>query len=124
MNCVGGAATATSGTTGLTYHTLSADAAAGSLDGLQLYRPTPNPFEHSMRLAYAVSRSDEQVDIRIYDVAGRMVKSLVNGYEAPGVHVATWDGRGENGGRMTNAVYFVRIVIGDQPQSFRIAILK
>ena len=123
MNCVGGAATATSATsTGL--HTISADGAAGSLDGLQLYRPTPNPFEHSMRLAYAVSRSDEQVDIRVYDVAGRMVKNLVNGYETPGVHVATWDGRGEDGRRMTNAVYFVRIMIGDQPQSFRVAILK
>src|SRR5438552_309673 len=124
MNCVGGAATATNATTGLTINTMSADGAAGSLDGLQLYRPTPNPFEHSMRLAYAVSRSDEPVDIRVYDVAGRMVKSLVNGVETPGVHVATWDGRGEDGRRMTNAVYFVRIMIGDQPQSFRVAILK
>jgi len=96
----------------------------GETDGLELYRPTPNPFVQSMRLAYAVSNSGDPVDIGVYDLAGRLVRTLVTGPASAGNHVATWDGRDEQGARMKNGVYFIRAMIADQPRLIRVAILR
>src|SRR5439155_22273886 len=79
---------------------------ASELDGLELYRPEPNPFDHSTRLAYAVGATGERVDIRVYDLAGRLVRTLISESQDQGVHVASWDGRRDDGTKVTNAIYF------------------
>jgi hypothetical protein len=80
---------------------------------LELYRPSPNPFSQTTTIAYAVGgQSGETVAIGIYDVAGRLVRELVNGFQGPGRYQASWDGRSDDGVTVTKGVYFLRAYVG------------
>ncbi len=81
---------------------------------LELYAPAPNPFSHITRIDYAVGGNGEQVDISVYDVSGRKLRGLVNGYAAPGRHQVAWDGRTDDGVQVTPGVYFLRAFVGGQ----------
>jgi flagellar hook assembly protein FlgD len=49
------------------------------------------------------------VRLGLYDVRGRLVRMLVNGTRAAGVHRETWDGRDARGGPAGAGIYLVRI---------------
>ncbi|MEO5617609.1 MAG: FlgD immunoglobulin-like domain containing protein [Candidatus Eisenbacteria bacterium] len=91
---------------------------------LHTYRPLPNPFNTRMRMAYTVSRTAATVSIRVVDVAGRVVRTLVSEIRPAGSHVASWDGRDEQGTRMRNGVYFIRVDVGDQARQVRVTMLN
>jgi hypothetical protein len=93
-------------------------------DGLELYRPVPNPFHHGMRMAYVVSRPDEPVSIRVYDLAGRLVRTLARDVQAPGRHLVTWDGRDEQGASIRSGVYFVRSQVGGQTRRSQVTFVR
>lgn len=78
----------------------------------ELYRPTPNPFTNRMSLAYRVATPMDEVNIRVYDVAGRLVRVLASGPQAAGIHVARWDGRDTQGAAVRKGLYFVRARVG------------
>ena len=78
----------------------------------ELYRPTPNPFTNRMSLAYRVATPTDEVNIRVYDVAGRLVRVLASGPQAAGIHVARWDGRDTQGAAVRKGLYFVRARVG------------
>jgi hypothetical protein len=75
----------------------------------QLHQNAPNPFNPSTRIRYEVPVGGGVVAIRIYDVAGRLVKTLRQGPETPGVKTITWDGRNERGEEVASGVYFCRM---------------
>jgi flagellar hook assembly protein FlgD len=56
----------------------------------------------------------QRVEIGIYNVAGRLVKSLVSSDQAPGRYEAVWDGRDDAGASVTHGVYFLRAYVGGQ----------
>jgi flagellar hook assembly protein FlgD len=91
-----------------------------ALEGVELYRPQPNPFTLSTRLVYEVAGSGEQVRINVYDLAGRRVRSLFSGFQTPGRHQVTWDGRNESGGTLGNGIYFVHCAVSERPRIVRI----
>jgi len=91
--------------------------------GLALYRPMPNPFSSGMRMAYAVAKPNERVTIRVYDIAGRTVRTLANGAQSPGRYLVSWDGRDESGQRVQGSIYFIHVVIGGQARQVRVAFL-
>jgi len=91
---------------------------------LDAYRPVPNPFRDGMRMSYVVGNSGTSVSIRVYDVAGRLVRTLVDDFQPAGRHLATWDGRSEQGSRMTNGVYFVHVRIGNEARQVRVTFLQ
>ena len=54
---------------------------------------TPNPFNPTTTISYELSVASE-VSLRIYDIAGRVVRTLRSGStEEPGTHRVVWDGR-------------------------------
>ncbi len=89
-----------------------------------LYRPMPNPFQNGMRMGYAVPTGETVVDIRVYDVAGRLVRTLVHGTRPAGIHTAEWDGRDEQGGMARTGTYFVHARIGDEARRVRVTFLR
>ncbi len=50
--------------------------------------------------------------VRLYDVRGRAVRTLVNEQVPPGRYQATWDGKDQNGTRVTPGVYFYELIAG------------
>ncbi len=57
----------------------------------------PNPFNPSTTLRFLLPEAT-MVSLRIYDVSGQLVRTLVEGDFAPGEHAAVWDGRNGRGG--------------------------
>jgi uncharacterized delta-60 repeat protein len=66
----------------------------------------PNPFHHSTVISYSLPHISE-VHLSIYDITGRVVETLVDGTQQPGMHQVHWD-RGDN----PSGVYFYRLKAG------------
>ena len=85
----------------------------------------PNPFNAETRIIYNVARNGSHVDIRIYDVKGRLIKVLVNESKPAGEFTVAWDGRGQDGGIQASGVYFASVAIGKQaPDTRKLVLLK
>ncbi len=91
---------------------------------VELYRPWPNPFTSSSRIAYYVSGEGERTQIGVYDAAGRRIRNLVSGVQSIGRHEVVWDGTADDGSRVQHGVYFVRIVVGGVQRNMRLIYLQ
>ena len=64
------------------------------------------------------------VDLSVYDVRGRLVRTLSHGVMAAGPNETVWDGRDAQGRRVASGVYFYRLKAGDQQVKKRMALLR
>ncbi len=83
---------------------------AGAARPLGLSLRGPNPAAAS-RLEFEIPARG-RVTLKVYDVQGRAVRTLVDQDAAPGTFAAQWDGRDDDGVAMGKGVYFVRLVQG------------
>ncbi|MCK4352954.1 T9SS type A sorting domain-containing protein, partial [candidate division WOR-3 bacterium] len=83
-----------------------------------LHQNYPNPFSRKTSIQYAVG-SRQYVSLKIYDVTGRLVKSLVNGERKPGYYSVNWDAKG-----FASGIYFVRFVAGDYKATKKLILMK
>jgi uncharacterized repeat protein (TIGR01451 family) len=83
-------------------------------------RVIPNPFASSMSFAYQVPDEGAPVEIGIYNVAGRLVKTLASGTQSAGRQAVTWDGTDSAGIRMARGMYFLKSVVGGKLNSYRV----
>lgn len=77
----------------------------------RLYRNIPNPFHTSTTIQYAVAR-EGPVDIKIFDVKGRKVRTLVYESMPVGIHRVVWDATDEVGVRVSSGLYFYLLTVG------------
>jgi len=97
----------------------------GGTNDVELYRPLPNPFASTTGFAYAVpAGSGLPVDIGVYDLAGRRVRTLVSGVVGSGRHEASWDGRNEVGARVNNGIYFIHSSVGRLRKTVSVVYLR
>ena len=92
--------------------------------GLRLFANSPNPFNPSTMLRFELD-APQRVDLKIYDLAGRLVRTLETG--APfgaGPHQMQWNGRDDAGQSVASGVYLVEIRAGGESASQRITLLK
>ena len=88
----------------------------------------PNPFNPETWIPYQLSASTE-VSIQIYDVSGRLVRSLDLGWQPVGSYMtpssaAYWDGRNAVGERVASGIYFYTLQTSDFAATRRMVILK
>src|SRR5262245_34446238 len=101
------------------------DELSSDIESLDLFKPIPNPFTGTTRMAYAVSGpSTERVEISVFNVSGQRVRSIVSGTKAPGRYEAIWDGHDENGNQVPAGVYFYRASIGSQNTVSRVVLVR
>ncbi len=62
--------------------------------------------------------------LKIYDVLGREIKTLVNKEQANGVYEVNWNGDDELGNKVSTGVYFYRIDAGDFVQTKKMMLIK
>lgn len=88
-----------------------------------LFSNTPNPFRRKTTIRYAIptSAGATEVSVRLFDLAGRLVRVLESGTREPGVHTATWDGTDEVGYPVGGGIYFYRIDAGRFSATRRLA---
>jgi hypothetical protein len=70
-----------------------------------LERIFPNPSRGIVNIEFALPK-DSKVEIKIYDVAGKKVKTLVSEVVKAGIQTVKWDGRDDTGRRVSMGVYF------------------
>ena len=83
----------------------------------------PNPFNPRTTISYDLPATTA-VKLAIYDVTGRVVRTLVDGVQAAGSHSAEWDGTNDNGRHVESGVYFYAIRAGSYESQRRMALLK
>jgi hypothetical protein len=70
----------------------------------------PNPGR-TLQLSFGVPRAD-QVELAVFDIAGRKMAEIVKGQFAPGRYSRVWDGRDGHGNLVSSGVYFYRLKVG------------
>ena len=80
------------------------------VDALQQNRP--NPFNPETVIPFSIS-APGRVAVRVFDVRGRLVRTLVDSWMPAGVHVARWNGQVDAGGKSASGVYFYLITYPD-----------
>jgi hypothetical protein len=75
---------------------------------------SPSPFSASTTLRFSL-RAAGPVELSVFDVQGRVIRTLVDGPREPGEHAVAWDGRDEDGRRASPGLYLVRLRAGGRP---------
>jgi hypothetical protein len=96
--------------------------AAHLLKAMRLFQNRPNPFSPETWIAFELPEPG-RVDLGIYSVDGRLVRTLVKEERAVGSHEVTWDGRDDRGRRMTGGVYFYKLATPGMAESRRMILL-
>lgn len=81
----------------------------------------PNPFNPETSVPFSLPQSG-RTRLAVYDVAGRLVRILVDGVLPAGGHHARWDGLDDTGRAVASGVYVIRLSAGGQHES-RAAVL-
>lgn len=83
----------------------------------------PNPFNPRCTVTYTLPSSGP-VQVRVFDVQGRLVRRLVRGECLAGVHRVVWDGCDDHGARQASGIYQVMVSTGGEQQTCKLTLLK
>jgi len=83
----------------------------------------PNPFNPTTEISYSIGEPGG-VTLRVFDILGREVATLVNGREGAGSYRVTWNGRNAQNLPVTSGVYFYRLESGSYVKTNRMILLK
>jgi PKD repeat protein len=79
----------------------------------------PNPCRSYTTISYTLPRN-AKIRLQIYKTSGILIRTLVSGVEARGLHHVTWDGRDEKGRKVSKGLYFYRLEVGSFTQTQKI----
>lgn len=105
------------------------DTGAGTVVGgpgpAAAWSASPNPLPRGAQLSFSYRVPDGGADVRVgvYNVAGRKVATLVNGFQAAGQRTVKWNGQDARGAVGTAGVYFLRAQVGTTTNVFRVVVL-
>ena len=83
----------------------------------------PNPSARGMRLSYSLSQR-QRVNLAVYDVGGRRVRTLMDGEAAAGVHSNEWDGADAGGRALPSGLYFARLITASGTRAIRLVVSR
>ena len=75
---------------------------------IELAQNYPNPFSSTTAISYQLNKQND-VQVAVYDILGREVKTFKVGLQTPGTHAVHWDGKDNFGTRIASGVYFYRL---------------
>ncbi len=100
------------------------------VNGFQLYQNYPNPFNPSTTITYTIpgsemlhATSQQLVQLKIYDVLGREVATLVNSKQAPGSYAVTFDANSVEG-ELPSGIYFYKLTSGSFSKIKKMVLLR
>lgn len=88
------------------------------IEGFELCQNYPNPFNPSTTIKFSVPTSGH-VSIRVFDMLGREMETLFDGFTSKGVHEITFDGFD-----LPSGVYFYRIIHGNHSETKHMILLR
>jgi subtilisin-like proprotein convertase family protein len=112
----------------ITHDTTVSVGDSGGIAGLvptvfRAYDSFPNPFNPLTSIKFDLPR-DSRVSLRVYDVAGRLVRTLVDENLVAASHTVTWDGTDDRGRRQASGVYYYRLVTDQRVATRKMTLVK
>lgn len=89
-----------------------------------IFESQPNPFSSCTHIYYTVPYNEEEVILMVYNVMGRLVKTLVNETQPIGRHEVIWDGKNEKGAGLSSGYYFYRLKVGEKTFTAKSLLLR
>jgi len=83
----------------------------------------PNPFNPTTTLQYDLPETDH-VSLFIYNILGKQVATLVNGFQLAGKYSLTWDAKSDLGDRLASGIYFYQIRTSSISQVKKMILMK
>jgi hypothetical protein len=83
----------------------------------------PNPFRQSTTLGFDLAEG-ARVELALWSVDGRHVRTLVNDVRQPGRYAIVWDGRDDGGRALAPGVYYVRFLAGPRRFTRQVVLLR
>ena len=83
----------------------------------------PNPFNPSTTIVYQLQQA-ENISLKIYDVTGRLIKTIVDENKEAGYYNVVWDGTDQSGKAVSSGVYMYALHAGDYTETRKCLLLK
>ena len=89
----------------------------------ELYQNYPNPFNPTTKIDFVLGETSE-VNLTVYDITGKPLRTLLNGKLSPGQKTVSWDATDEAGHRVTSGVYFYTLKTPNWSQTKKMILIK
>jgi hypothetical protein len=89
----------------------------------RLHGNAPNPFNDRTAIAFSLD-STTGVQLRVVDLAGRLVRTVLERELGPGRHQVDWDGRDATGRRVSQGIYFLHLRAGSLEAHRKMVVLR
>jgi flagellar hook assembly protein FlgD len=89
----------------------------------ELFQNYPNPFNPSTTIRYDLAR-DTRVTLKVYNLLGQEVKTLVNEFQTAGPHDVIWDGTNNQNHAVSSGNYLCRFTAGKFTKMMKVMLLK
>ncbi|MBN2543265.1 right-handed parallel beta-helix repeat-containing protein [bacterium] len=90
----------------------------------RLLQNYPNPFNSTTTIEYHLDLPYQKVKIEVYNLEGKLVKSLINGFKGKGNHKITWDGKDINGENVQSGLYLIKLDSNNKTVSTKTIFVK
>ena len=92
---------------------------------LTLFPNFPNPFNPRTTIRYEIPiHTNSPIQLRIYNVAGQLMKTLVDEIQQAGTHIISWDGADDKGVAVSSGVYLCILQVGNSSVSRKISLIR
>lgn len=85
---------------------------------------TPNPFHGFTEIHYEVKNKPQHVSLKIYDIKGRLMRTLIDKVQEPMTYLILWDGKDDRGYDLSGGTYFYQLEIGKEQLIKKMILLK
>ncbi|MDD3235856.1 MAG: FlgD immunoglobulin-like domain containing protein, partial [Candidatus Cloacimonetes bacterium] len=95
-----------------------------AINTIELRPNHPNPFNPSTTISFALKNNSPALELKIYNLKGQLVKTLLSGYMAQGTHSVVWDGKDNANSSVSSGVYYYQINDGKSTQQRKMVLMK
>jgi hypothetical protein len=88
-----------------------------------LFQNYPNPFNPYTKIEYSLPK-DSYVELKIFNILGQEVKTLVSQRQSQGIYSIEWDGKTDNGINVVSGLYLYRLQAGKYVSTKKMLIIK
>lgn len=89
----------------------------------KLYQNYPNPVREKTMIRFAVP-SNTDISLVVYDISGRLVKTLADGIPGAGSYFVLWNGEDSNGNEMPAGVYMYTLKAGPHTETRKLLLVR
>ena len=92
------------------------------ISSMELKQNYPNPFDNSTTISVKLGKA-EKISLVIFDLSGRIIKTLANNTFEPGSYDFTWNGMGDSGRRIQEGIYIYRLSTDHEQQTRKLILM-